>query len=117
MVEWLDQLYLDGFTKRAAKHIKEKVEKEKFQYPVFCVSLAFNPDNLLDIINVNELLFPYYKKQTCYILGLASSRRQAMIMAAAILTKLYRETGSLDVRSFYQKKFQGVFSSKNTKEE
>lgn len=117
MVEWYKELYLDDITKYTENHIRSSIERERIQYPVFCVSLASNPDNLLDIINVNELLFPYYKKQTCYILGLASSRRQAMIMAAAILTKLYRETGSLDVITFYEKKFQGVFSSKNTKEE
>ncbi len=110
MVEWFESLYLDGITKHTVQHIKEKVEKEKLQYPVFCVAFSSNPENLLDIMNVNELLFPYYQKKSCFILGLASSRKQAMIMAAAIITRLYRETGGFDVKSYYGKKSQEKIS-------
>lgn len=101
MVEWYKDLYVDAITRKCVKMLQSRIEKEKIQYPVFCISLASNPANLLDIMNVNELLFPYYKKKRIFILGLASSRQQAKIMAAAIIQKVYHETGGFDVRAYY----------------
>lgn len=105
MVRWYKDLFLDGITKHTASKIKQQIEKEKLQYPIFLVALASNENNLLDVMNVNELLFSYYKKRTTYILGLASSRQQAKIMAAAIISKVYQDTGECDVRSYVQGKF------------
>ena len=76
------------------------------QYPFFVVSLASNEDNLLDIMHINELLFPYYRKRTTRVLGVAGSRQQAKIMAAAIISKVYQDTGTCDVRKFFQSCFE-----------
>ena len=102
MVEWYKDLYLDGITKGQVERLKSYIEKEKLQYPIFCITLASNPNNLLDIMNVNELLFPYYKRKQILILGLASSRQQAKIMVAGMIEKVYRETGDFDVRSYFK---------------
>ena len=101
MVKWYKDLFLDGITRHTVSLIKNCVEQQKIQYPVFCVAFASNDKNLLDVLHVNELLFPYYKRRTTYILGLASSRQQAKIMAAAIVTKVYQETGDFAVREFF----------------
>ena len=102
MVKWFKDLYLDGITRKRVDMFKSYIDKEKLQYTVFFVTLASNPDNLLDIMNVNELLFPYYKKKQMLILGLAGSRQQAKIMAAGIIEKVYRETGGFDVRAYFE---------------
>lgn len=101
MVEWYKDLYLDGITKGQVERLKFYIEKEKVQFPVFCITLASNHENLLDIMNVNELLFPYYKKKQILILGLASSRQQAKIMAAGMIDKVYQQTGGFDVRNYF----------------
>lgn len=105
MVRWYKNLFLDGITRHTARQIQLRIEKEKLQYPVFLVALASNEDNLLDVMNVNELLFSYYKKRTTHILGLASSRQQAKIMAAVIVSKVYQDTGGCDVRAYVKEKF------------
>lgn len=106
MVRWYKDLFLDGITKHTAGQIQKGIEKERIQYPIFLVALASNEKNLLDVMNVNELLFPYYKKRTTFILGLASSRQQAKIMAAAIVSKVYQDTGNCDVRAYVRGKFR-----------
>lgn len=105
MVRWYKDLFLDGITKHTVKGIQQRIGKEKLQYPIFLVALASNEDNLLDVMNVNELLFSYYKKRTTYILGLAGSRQQAKIMAAAIVSKVYQDTGDCDVRNYVKGHF------------
>ena len=106
MVEWQKDLYLDGITKHMVDKIKDRAERERVQYPFFVVSLASNEDNLLDIMHINELLFPYYRKRTTKVLGVAGSRQQAKIMAAAIISKVYQDTGTCDVRKFFQSCFE-----------
>ena len=106
MVRWYKDLFLDGITKHTVGLIQKGIEKEKLQYPIFLVALASNENNLLDVMNVNELLFPYYKKRTTYILGLAGSRQQAKLMAAAIISKVYQENGTCDVRSYVKENFR-----------
>lgn len=106
MVRWYTDLFLDGITKHTVRLIQQRIEKEKLQYPIFLVALASNESNLLDVMNVNELLFPYYKRRTTHILGLAVSRQQAKIMAAAIVSKVYQDTGDWDVRSYVKGHFQ-----------
>lgn len=105
MIEWYKDLYMDSITKKTADVWRRLSDKEVLQYPVFCVTLSTNPSNLLDIINVNELLFPYYKDKQIFIVGVASSREQAKIMAAAIVTKVYETTGGFDVRAYFGKNF------------
>lgn len=102
MITWIEPLYMDGITKHVADFVMKKAKLEKVQYPVFLVTFPTNENNLLDIIDVNELLFPYYKKRNTHVLGMASSRQQAKIMAAAILSKVYDETGDFDLKSYFR---------------
>lgn len=102
MIKWIEPLYMDGITKHVADLVMEKSKSEKLQYPVFLVTFPTNENNLLDIIAVNELLFPYYKKKDTYVLGMASSRQQAKIMAASIISKVYEETGGFDLKSYFR---------------
>lgn len=105
MVCWYEHLFLDGITGLMVEHIREKIAHEKIQYPVFCVAFAANDRNLLDVMNVNELLFLYYRKRTTKILGLASSRQQAKLMAAAIVSKVYEETGDFLLEEYFRDGF------------
>ena len=101
MIEWYEDLYLDGITKKNVQSIKKQIEKKKLKYPYFCVTIATNENNLLDIMNVNELLFPYYANKDIFIVGLASTRKQAKYIAIAIVDKIYKETGGFDVRKYF----------------
>ena len=70
--------------------------------PLYCISVATNETNLLDIISCNELLFAYYKKNTVRVLGLAASYKEAIQLVTSILMNVYNDTGGFDVRGYYR---------------
>ena len=109
MIKWLDNLYLSKDI-RGKKKIKlmNKIESGQLSFELYCIMFASNPNNLFDIINANDLLFPYYQRQELYILGLASSREAAKLLVKDMLVEVYRETGEFQVREYYQMSEQPV---------
>lgn len=107
MVIWYKHLYYKNFAGHQIEEWKEKIEKGKPLFPIYCVCLASSPFNLLDIMNVNELLFPYYQKKKVVIIGLAANRREAMELAAEIVEEVYTKTGDFDIRSFVKENVTG----------
>lgn len=102
MIKWCDKLYMDETIKKRPVKWKKKLEQEKISYELYCIALASNQNNLLDIINCNELLFRYYKQQDIRIVGLAKSRERAILLVQEMLGDIYQETGNLDVRSYFK---------------
>jgi hypothetical protein len=43
---------------------------------------------LFDIINANDLLFPYYRKKEIYVLSLAASREAAKLLVKDMLEEV-----------------------------
>ena len=78
------------------------ISKGRFTIEVYCILLSTNPESLLDIMNVNQLKFSYYKKQELYILGLAKSYEEALSLVKDIVEETYRETGDVKLREYYQ---------------
>lgn len=78
------------------------MEKGKVLLSVYCIALATNENNLLDIYSTNDLLFPYYKRREITVVGLASSKESAVELVVTIINDVYHQTGKLDVRTFFQ---------------
>lgn len=106
MVIWYEHLYYKNCGGRQAKEWRKKItkrlEQKKPMFPIYCVCLASNPSNLLDIMNVNELLLPYYQKRNVVIIGLAGNRSEAMELASRIVLEVYEKTGDFNIRSFVE---------------
>lgn len=102
MIKWCPKLYLDPVTEKKQKKIKRRMERQKINLRVYCIALASNEKNLLDIYCSNELLFQYYKSKEMTIIGLASSKESAVELVGNIINDVYQQTGSLDVRTFFQ---------------
>ncbi|MBR3771718.1 MAG: hypothetical protein IKL07_05565 [Clostridium sp.] len=101
MIKWYPALYLDSVTRKHLNRIKRRMEKGKLTFSVYCIALATNEKNLLDIYSTNELLFPYYKKKGMTVIGLASSKEKALELVVDIINDVYQQTGELDVRTFF----------------
>ncbi len=102
MIEWYRNLYMDDEVKKSPDSCRHEAESGKIHImPLYCVSLAANDSNLLDIISCNELYFKYHKLHTMYVVGLASSYKSAVNLAADILIEVYKNTGAFDVRTYY----------------
>lgn len=103
MIKWLDKLYLSKDIRGKKKNrLMNKIESGQLSFELYCIMFASNPNNLFDIINANDLLFPYYQKQELIILGLATSREAAKLLVKDMLVEVYRETGEFKVREYYQ---------------
>lgn len=102
MIVWYKHLYYKNHAGHHIEEWKKKIEKGKIVFPIFCICLASNPCNLLDIMNVNELLFSYYQKRKVVIIGLAANRTEAMELVAEIVEEVYTKTGDFDIRGFVE---------------
>ena len=102
MIKWYPALYLDSVTKKNLRKIKRRMERRKINLRVYCIALASNEKNLLDIYSTNELLFQYYRQKDIKVIGLASSKESAIQLVSDIVNYVYQQTGRLDVRTFFK---------------
>lgn len=103
MIKWYPQLYLDEQAAGKEAKLKSKIEKGKVSINLYCICIATNPDNLFDIINVNELLFHYYMQKQITIIGLAYSRENAVKLVEKIALDIYNQTDNFDTEAFFCK--------------
>ena len=101
MIKWYPDLYLDEKAEKKIKKLKQKIEDGKLNINLYCVCLASNPDNILDIMNVNELLFRHYSNITVSIVGLAYSRERAMELVERIALDIYNKTDDFSAKEFF----------------
>ncbi|HAU87973.1 MAG TPA: hypothetical protein DCW90_21600 [Lachnospiraceae bacterium] len=102
MIKWYPALYLDSVTKKNLRKIKRRMERRKINLSVYCIALASNEKNLLDIYSTNELLYRYYRHKDIKVIGLASNKENAIQLVADIVNDVYQQTGRLDVRTFFK---------------
>lgn len=102
MVRWSENLYLsDGIDPKKKRKLQKAIENGNLTFEVYCITIASNPDNLFDIINVNELLFRYYSRKDMYILGLARSKEEASLLVKDMIAEIYNKTGAFEVRGYF----------------
>ncbi len=102
MIKWAAKLYFSSDFKQKKKiRTMNAIEKGEITFEVYCITFSANSLNLFDIINANELLFPYYTKQEITVLGLAGSRGQAKLLVKDMLVEIYNETGNFRVREYF----------------
>lgn len=101
MIKWYPDLYLDNKAAKKEAKIKAKIEKGNFLFDVHCICLASNPNDLFDIINVNELMFRYYKAREIHIIGLAYGRDSAVKLVEEIALDIYQNTDQFEPEIFF----------------
>ncbi|WMJ87909.1 hypothetical protein [Anaerocolumna sp. MB42-C2] len=102
MIKWADRMYFSEDLKHTKKiKAMKSIEKGELTFEVYCITFASNSYNLFDIINANELIFPYYAKKDTYIFGLAGSKGQAKLLVKDMLMEIYNKTGDFRVREFF----------------
>lgn len=101
MVKWCKNPYLDETLTGKWKKIRKRMEREKLLLGYYCIVLPSNPENLLDIICCNELLFPYYKRKTIYAVGMSKSRDGAVLLVKEMVEDMYGDTGSICPKEYF----------------
>ena len=84
MIVWSDKLRYGGRMSegRIVKKIKKRLSSGKPVIGAYLVALASNRDNLFDILDVKELIFPYYKRQRICVVGMTYSKDAAIELTA-----------------------------------
>ncbi|NLJ95963.1 MAG: hypothetical protein GX321_02320 [Clostridiales bacterium] len=101
MIQWATKLYIgDQLINKKDKAIR-KINKRKITNDVYCIALASNLHNLFDIMNANELLFPYYNRTDIKIIGLAKGESEALNLVQDMLMEVYHNTGGFNVREYF----------------
>lgn len=91
MIIWNDDIYIEEKLKKKVKKIKRALEKEKPTFSIYCVTKASNSKNLFDILDANEMLFSYYKRNNIEICGIASSRDAAIELVRQMVEELAKK--------------------------
>lgn len=103
MIQWYNNLYMDSETAKSPEMYKQIAESGRLHItPVYCIAIASNDSNLLDIISSNELYFKYYRRNTLRVIGIAVSYKTALRLASDILLEVYEKTDTFDVRNFVE---------------
>ena len=103
MIQWASRLYIsDNLKKRKDKAIAS-INSRRMTYDVYCIAFASSPNNLFDIMNANELLFPYYLKTDVRIVGLAKGSQEAAFWFRTCLWKYTIKLEHLTLRNTLHK--------------
>jgi hypothetical protein len=106
MIRWAENLYLsEDINVKKKKKMMKAIEKGKLTFELYCITFASNPNNLFDILNANELLFPYYARQEIFVLGLAESKDLAKLLVKDMIVEVYNSTGGFGVRDYFAYNF------------
>lgn len=77
------------------------INNSEVTFGIYCIAFASHPDNLFDILDANELLFPHYKKSEIRIVGIAKGKEEAVGLVKDMLLEVYNNTGGFDVRTYF----------------
>lgn len=101
MILWTSKLYIGDKIKKKKDKVVENINRSETTFGIYCIAFASHPDNLFDIMNANELLFPHYKRSEVRIVGLAKGQEEAHELVQSMLMEVYQRTGGFDVRTYF----------------
>lgn len=101
MILWTSQIYLGDKIKKKKEKVIASINNSETTFGIYCIVFASHPDNLFDIMDANELLYPHYKRSEVRIVGLAKGRGEALELVQRMLMEIYHKTGSFDVRTYF----------------
>lgn len=101
MISWTTSLFIGDKMKKKKDKVISSINNYEVTFDVYCITFASHQDNLFDIIDANELLFPFYKKSEVRIVGIAKGRAEALSLVEKMLLEVYHKTGNFDVRAYF----------------
>ena len=103
-MRWYEDLYVSESIRHKIEKIKWKIRHNAGQIDIYVITLASNPQNLLDIIPAQELMQKAYPKQELYVIGLARGYGDALELVKQIIDEVYGQTGGFAIASYLQTK-------------
>ena len=103
-MRWYEDLYAGESIRHKTEKIKWKIRHNAGQIHIYVITLASNPQNLLDIIPAQELMQKWYPKRDLYVVGLAHGYEEALEVVTQIIDEVYQQTGGFAVAAYLHNK-------------
>ena len=103
MLIWSEKLYISESLLKKSEKIKKKLSQGRPVFDVFLITCPTNEENLFDVMDAKELLFPYHKQRKIPVYGLAKGKEDALELVRTIIEDMYRETGALCSKEYFAK--------------
>lgn len=101
MISWSTKIYIGEKMKKKKDRVISSINSSEVTFGIYCIAFASHPNNLFDIMEANELLFPHYKRSDIRIIGLAKGKEEAVSLVQDMLMEVYNNTGGFDVRNYF----------------
>ena len=101
MISWTEGFFIGDKIRKKKNSVISSIKNGEVTFDVYCIIIASHKDNLFDIVDANELLFPFYQSMEVRIVGLAKGRREAYQLVERMILEIYRNTGNFDVRAYF----------------
>lgn len=100
MLTWYEPLYLDGHLRKREKSLRKRLNEGRVDVGHYLITLSSNPADNLDIISTSFLVQPALYDRLPMVVGLASSKKEAMRLVLRITDDCLSATGGADLRAF-----------------
>ena len=104
MIEWYKDIITDDVLSDCSDEVICKIINRQLTMNIYCVCLASNEKNLIDIINANEFRFPHYDRISTKVIGICKGKDNAVQMVKKLIEDVYKQTESYDIRLFFKDK-------------
>ncbi|HIS25640.1 MAG TPA: hypothetical protein IAA57_01855 [Candidatus Pullilachnospira intestinigallinarum] len=105
-MNWYKKLYLGDNVKKKEKKIIRRVERGKPVGNIYLITLALNPDNLLDIFRANLLLRKPLAGMCPMIVGIAEGYQEAVELVRRLVEETWNSRQDTDVRGYLQSRLE-----------
>lgn len=99
-MRWYSRLYVGKRAKRRRYAIIQNIRHDKFQPDAYVITPASGGNNLFDIYPAAMLLFPGFRKEELFVLGIASGYFEALEVVRSMVDDLYQKTGGFDLETW-----------------
>lgn len=106
-MQFMGELYVGESISAKEYDIVRKVHNSKVVPNLYLLVFSSNSDNMLDLIPEWEVLQKGYPKDHFRIVGLANGKKEAIKLVQRIVQDSLVATGTADVRSFLEQKWEG----------
>ncbi|MBQ2705317.1 MAG: hypothetical protein IJF60_00740 [Agathobacter sp.] len=105
-MKFFHDLYMGDMVSSKYEAIMKKLNSDKPVLDLYLITMANNPDNMLEIVPQREVLQKGYPNMDIRVVGLAKGKKEAIVVVQSIVEESLRETGSADVRVFLNQRWE-----------
>lgn len=103
---FFQDLYLGDKISSKIEQIMKKLNNGKPVLELYLITMAKNPDNMLEIIPQKEILQKGYPNKEMRIVGLAKGKKEAYKLVQHIVEESVEKTGCADVRDYLNQRWE-----------